>query len=67
MTAITQDPYMIAHNAILAHATTVDLYRKNYQTDQKGTIGIVLNTAHFYPLDESNPEDVAAAQRGYGE
>ena len=32
---------------------------------QKGTIGIVLNTAHFYPKDPSNIEDQAAAQRGY--
>lgn len=59
------DPYMIAHNAILAHAHTVALYRSTYQTQQAGTIGIVLNTAHFYPGDASKPEDVAAAQRGY--
>ncbi len=60
-----KDPYQIAHNAILAHANVVKLYRSSYQSRQKGTIGIVLNTAHFYPKDQSNPEDVAAAQRGY--
>ncbi|RYG68821.1 glycosyl hydrolase family protein, partial [archaeon] len=60
------DPYLIAHNAILAHASATQLYRSKYQSVQQGTIGIVLNTAHFYPLDESNPEDVEAAARGYG-
>lgn len=59
------DPYQIAHSAILAHAQTVNLYRTQYQSKQQGTIGIVLNTAHFYPQDSSKPEDVAAAQRGY--
>jgi beta-glucosidase/6-phospho-beta-glucosidase/beta-galactosidase len=57
---------MIAHNAILAHAKTVQLYRQKYQSSQQGTIGIVLNTAHFYPKDENNLDDVAAAQRAYG-
>ena len=57
---------MIAHNAILAHAKTVQLYRNKYKSSQHGTIGIVLNTAHFYPKDENNPDDIAAAQRAYG-
>lgn len=61
-----KDPYNIAHNAILAHARAVQIYRSQYQSQQKGTIGIVLNTAHFYPADSSNPDDVAAAQRDYG-
>lgn len=61
------DPYAIAHNAILAHAQAVAVYRGKYQKKQQGTIGIVLNTGHFYPLDSTNPDDVAAAQRNYGE
>lgn len=44
----------------------MQLYRTKYQQTQKGTIGIVLNTAHFYPKDPNNPDDVAAAQRAYG-
>lgn len=59
------DPYIIAHSAILAHAQVVRLYRAKYQTVQQGSVGIVLNTAHFYPKDPSNPDDLAAAQRGY--
>lgn len=59
------DPYLIAHNAIIAHATAVNTYRTKYLPAQKGTIGLVLNTAHFYPNDPNNADDVAAAQRGY--
>lgn len=62
-----KDPYVIAHNAILAHANVVNLYRTQYKSKQQGTIGIVLNTAHFYPQDANNSADVEAAQRGYGE
>ncbi|RYG96599.1 glycosyl hydrolase family protein, partial [archaeon] len=36
------DPYLIAHNAILAHASATQLYRSKYQSVQQGTIGIVL-------------------------
>ncbi len=61
------DPYVIAHHAILAHAQVVDLYRSEYKPTQKGLIGLVLNTAHFYPKDKKNPEDIVAAARGYGE
>lgn len=60
-----KDPYTIAHNAILAHASVYRLYEAKYKTNQKGTVGIVLNTAHFYPQDPSNAADVEAAQRGY--
>lgn len=59
------DPYLIAHSAILAHAETVKRYRASFKETQAGTIGIVLNTAHFYPADEHNEEDVEAAKRGY--
>ena len=45
-----QDPYTIAHNTILTHASVANLYRSTYQPTQKGIIGIVLNTAHFYPM-----------------
>lgn len=60
-----EDPYRIAHNIILAHGTTAQLYRKKYQAKQGGTIGIVLNTAHFYPANSDNGDDVAAAQRAF--
>ncbi|KAJ4968293.1 hypothetical protein NE237_014994 [Protea cynaroides] len=44
------EPYIAAHNVILSHATVVDIYRKKYQVEQKGMIGIVMNTYWFEPL-----------------
>lgn len=59
------DVYNTAHNIILAHATAYRLYEKVYKTSQKGTVGIVLNTMHFYPLDVNSKDDIASASRGY--
>jgi beta-glucosidase len=56
------EPYIAAHNMLLAHAKAVDVYRKKYQTQQKGTIGIVLDCTWYEP-NTTNPVDVAAANR----
>jgi len=55
------NPYIAAHNVLIAHAKTVDLYRKKYSS-QKGKIGITNNCDWKEPLD-SNPENIAAANR----
>lgn len=57
--------YQTAHTLILAHASTYRLYESKYKAKQGGTVGIVLNTAHFYPLDNSSADDIEAAGRGY--
>jgi len=59
----TREPYLVAHNILLAHAYTVQLYRQKYQTQNKGKIGITLNCDWAEPLDPSNATHVAAAQR----
>lgn len=56
-------PYLIAHKLLLTHGYVVKLYRDMYKEKQKGTIGIVLNTNHFYPKDPENEDDVKAAKR----
>ncbi|XP_019070593.1 beta-glucosidase 12-like isoform X2 [Solanum lycopersicum] len=43
------EPYIVAHNLLLAHATAVKLYRQKYQKTQKGKIGITLVTHWFVP------------------
>jgi len=53
------EPYLVAHHILLAHAKTVQLFRNNY----KGRIGIVLNSDFALPYNESNPNDIAAANR----
>ncbi|KAL6280949.1 hypothetical protein ACE6H2_017830 [Prunus campanulata] len=56
------EPYIVAHNVILAHATVAKLYREKYQAKQKGEVGIVLVTPYYVPYSKSQ-EDQDAANR----
>nr|XP_009413739.1 PREDICTED: beta-glucosidase 18 isoform X1 [Musa acuminata subsp. malaccensis] len=56
------EPYIAAHNIILSHATAVDIYRKNYQVKQGGSIGIVITSKWYEPLTNSTA-DCLATQR----
>lgn len=56
------EPYLAAHHLLLAHGKAVAVYRKKYQAQQKGRIGITNNCDWREPLS-SNPEDAAAAER----
>ncbi|KAL5543971.1 hypothetical protein UlMin_007755 [Ulmus minor] len=56
------EPYIVAHNLILAHAASVRIYKMKFQATQKGEIGISLNTKYFEPFSDSL-EDKAAVQR----
>ncbi|KMS96727.1 hypothetical protein BVRB_8g200320 [Beta vulgaris subsp. vulgaris] len=57
-----KEPFIAAHNVILAHATAVNLYRTKYQEKQRGSIGIVQNAIWFEPISNS-PLDKLAAER----
>jgi len=57
------DPYIAGHNVLNAHAAAVDLYRRKYQKQQGGKIGITLNSDWREPKT-NDPLDVAAAARG---
>ncbi|KAI0508096.1 hypothetical protein KFK09_014230 [Dendrobium nobile] len=56
------EPYITVHNYILAHSAAAELYRKKYQTIQKGQIGINIYTIWFTPLTNST-EDAMATKR----
>ncbi|KAL0854725.1 hypothetical protein Bca101_059877 [Brassica carinata] len=56
------EPYIVARNQLLAHATVVDLYRKNY-THQGGKIGAVMITRWFLPYNDTDPDSIAATER----
>ncbi|XP_038972721.1 beta-glucosidase 18-like [Phoenix dactylifera] len=56
------EPYIAAHNIILAHATAVEIYKKKYQAKQGGSIGIVISSSWFEPLRDI-PADRLAVQR----
>uniref|UniRef100_A0A803L6N6 Uncharacterized protein n=1 Tax=Chenopodium quinoa TaxID=63459 RepID=A0A803L6N6_CHEQI len=58
----TTEPYLVAHNLLLAHASVVRLYRKTYQGKQHGFIGLNLYAESSVP--ETNiEEDLLAVQR----
>lgn len=54
------EPYMAAHNMLIAHAAAVKLYRKNYQKHQKGIIGIILDSPWMVPSSSSKADEEAA-------
>nr|AAV34606.1 beta-glycosidase [Dalbergia nigrescens] len=56
------EPYKVAHNLLLSHAATVQVYKEKYQKDQNGKIGITLDQRWVIPLSNST-SDKKAAQR----
>lgn len=62
--AITSNsaPYLAGHHLLLAHAEAVEIYRKKYQKQQGGIIGITNNCDWREPVDQK-PENKEAAER----
>ncbi|ESQ39706.1 hypothetical protein EUTSA_v10001184mg, partial [Eutrema salsugineum] len=56
------EPYIVAHNQLLAHAAVVDLYRTKYKF-QGGKIGPVMITRWFLPFDETDKASIDATER----
>ncbi|XP_062185431.1 beta-glucosidase 18-like isoform X2 [Phragmites australis] len=56
------EPYVATHNIVLSHATAVEIYKRKYQSKQKGLIGIVMYTTWYEPLTDA-PEDRLATER----
>ncbi|KAK4780854.1 hypothetical protein SAY87_016960 [Trapa incisa] len=56
------EPYIVAHNVLLAHASAVDIYRKKYQQTQNGSVGVAFDVMWFEPASNST-EDIEATQR----
>ncbi|KAL5856967.1 hypothetical protein ACOSQ3_004425 [Xanthoceras sorbifolium] len=54
------EPYIAAHNMILAHGSAVQRYREKYQKTQKGQIGILLDFVWYEPLTRSKADNLAA-------
>jgi len=57
------EPYIVAHNMILAHGRAANTYKTKYQSSQGGVIGFTTNTDFAVPYNISDPDDVAAASR----
>ncbi|XP_059649068.1 beta-glucosidase 12-like [Cornus florida] len=57
------EPYIVAHNQLLAHAAAVKLYREKYKKDQNGEIGITL-ASHWIVPKVKTVAGIKAAYRG---
>ncbi|KAL2633834.1 hypothetical protein R1flu_005313 [Riccia fluitans] len=55
------EPYLAAHNVLIAHATVADIYRSNYK-HQEGRIGFTIDCDWTEPLSDSE-EDKKATER----
>lgn len=56
------EPYLVSHSLLLAHAEAVNIYRVRYQREQKGVIGIALNSDFYMPQDPTNTDHQMAAE-----
>ncbi|XP_022888219.1 raucaffricine-O-beta-D-glucosidase-like [Olea europaea var. sylvestris] len=56
------EPYLVAHNMLLAHAAAVDLYKEKFQQLQEGKIGITLFSKWFEPLYDNELDEEAATR-----
>ncbi|KAL9324007.1 hypothetical protein ACSQ67_008864 [Phaseolus vulgaris] len=54
------EPYIVSHYQLLAHAATVDVYKKKFKNTQKGIIGITLNSNWFEPYSNSQADKEAS-------
>ncbi|KAK4857306.1 hypothetical protein QYF36_026730 [Acer negundo] len=57
------EPYTVAHNFLLAHATAASLYKRKFQPKQGGQIGVSVSAQYYEPYSKSR-QDRAAAKRG---
>ncbi|KAI5390768.1 hypothetical protein KIW84_075890 [Lathyrus oleraceus] len=57
------EPYLTAHNQLLAHSAAANLYRIKYKSSQRGIIGITL-ISHWYEPATIAKADVDASKRG---
>lgn len=55
--------YLAGHNLLLAHGHAVRVYREQFQSSQRGSIGITLNAMWFEPRNAGDERCIAAAQR----
>ncbi|KAL0336494.1 UNVERIFIED_CONTAM: Beta-glucosidase 40 [Sesamum radiatum] len=56
------EPYIVAHNVLLSHATVVNIYKWKYQPKQRGSIGITLDSFWYEPATNTSA-DIQAAER----
>ncbi|XP_059303406.1 beta-glucosidase 44-like [Lycium ferocissimum] len=54
------EPYIVAHNLILCHASAAQRYHEKYRAKQKGKFGILLDFVWYEPLTSGKADNYAA-------
>ncbi|GMH27578.1 hypothetical protein Nepgr_029421 [Nepenthes gracilis] len=56
------EPYIVAHNMLLSHATVFNIYKKKYKLTQRGSVGASFDVIWYEP-ETNKTEDIEATQR----
>jgi beta-glucosidase len=59
----SKEPWIVAHNILIAHGAAVKTYRSEFKRDAGGVIGITLNADWALPYDSSRKADHLACER----
>ena len=61
-----QEPYLVAHHVLLAHASAANVYNREYRKLQAGKLSIGLNMDWAEPQDPHNIKDVSGGFPSHG-
>lgn len=50
--------YLCAHHLLIAHARAYHLYKNTYFKDQRGKVGITLNSRYFFKKNLSDDDEI---------
>ncbi|XP_070509064.1 myrosinase 1-like [Chironomus tepperi] len=50
--------YMCAHHVILAHAAAYETYKTHFKQDQRGMVGITLDSRFYFRKNPQDPQDI---------
>lgn len=59
----SKEPWIVAHNILIAHGAAVKAYRDDFKSKSNGEIGITLNGDWAIPYDDTHKADRLACQR----
>ncbi|KAI5055836.1 hypothetical protein GOP47_0029357 [Adiantum capillus-veneris] len=59
------EPYLVAHNILVAHSVVAKLYKATYKDAQGGSIGMALWFKWYEPLNASDASDLEASKRAH--
>ncbi|MCL7047807.1 hypothetical protein MKW94_004036 [Papaver nudicaule] len=57
------EPYLAAHNQLLAHAAAVSIYNQKFKAQQGGEIGLVVDCEWAEAFSDKEEDKIAAARR----